>query len=312
MASDSSKTRMVGYVCGQCKQTRKLNIDADVHLNRRELSVNGLASYIDVHADKEGLKRHGIKLFIDGNFHVRTNNVLEIKDTPKEASPVPSIPMPGLKTKNLTTRFAWDSWNRLELELKTEKLKFVLELVSESSTPEDDSQITITSELGSVVCNLNPVYNESSPEVLEYIKSWMTSFCNSLELASSLHVDLIPEVLRYLDHHSHRRLTYNDEVVISILIDKAAILIPDKETMMMIAKYGPAMKLIGLNPDNLSSIAQKLCEEDQFSMVDIQKILEKELKKGAELEEEEIVIALFYLITMDAFDYKLSYLKENS
>ncbi|MHA2089362.1 MAG: hypothetical protein ACW98K_00775 [Candidatus Kariarchaeaceae archaeon] len=311
MADTSGQTRIVSYLCGQCKQKRNLNIDKDVHLSRRELGINGLASYIDVHANKEGENRHGIKLFIDAGFAVRTNNVLKISREEIKPSRGPSIPMPGLKTKNLTTQFAWDSWDWLELDIRSNGMKFVLEMPDSNPFQAKSSQISVLSELGSVACLLTPTVQDKSPEILEYMTDWMTTFCNALELASSLHVDLIPEVLRYIDHHVHRKITYNDKVILSILIDQAAILIPDKDTMTMIAKYGPAMQLIGLEKETLSSMAKKLCEQDQFSMVDIQKILETELKKDTELEEEEIVLALFYLITLDAFDYKLSYLQEN-
>ncbi|MFV2016335.1 MAG: hypothetical protein ACC656_12955, partial [Candidatus Heimdallarchaeota archaeon] len=78
------------------------------------------------------------------------------------------------------------------------------------------------------------------------------------------------------------------------------------------ARYGPALKLIGLDPVILGRIAEKLCEQDQFSMIDIQKILESELAKGTELEEEVIVLSLFYLLSLDAFDYKRSMLLGDS
>ena len=137
----------------------------------------------------------------------------------------------------------------------------------------------------------------------------MASFCNSMELASAMHVDLIPEVLRYIDIHVHRPITYSDEMIIAILIDKSSLLIPNKDALRMIAEKGPAMELMGLNPDKLKKIAMDLVKYDSFSMIDIQKILEHEIEKDSELEEEFIVLALFYLISLDAFDYKLSYLQ---
>jgi len=307
MSANTSDIKQVSYLCGECGATRNLNIDKDVHLQRRELEINGLASYIDVHARKDGTNPHGIKLFIDGNFHVRTNNVLKVK-TPAKSKPS-AIPMPGFKTKNLTTKYDWKSWTKLELEIKTDNLKFVLELDREMDDSEVGHSMTVSSELGSVICTLDAVIDENSAEMTDYIEGWIQSFVNSIELASSLHRDLIPEVLRYIDHHVHRRITYSDEIIISILIDKSSILIPDQETMTMIAKYGPAMSLIGLDPDKLSTIAMKLTEYDQFSMIDIQKILESEIDQEAELEEEFVVLALFYLISLDAFDYKLSYLQ---
>lgn len=305
--SSNSDIKQVSYLCSQCGQTRKLNIDRDVHLQRRELEVNGLASYIDVHADKGGTSRHGIKIFIDKNFHVRTNNVLKIKSVAPKTG---AIPMPGFKTREISTKYDWNSWLDLELEIKTENLKFVLELDRELEQNQTTSKITAESELGSVICSIDALTDDPSAETLLNIEGWIKSLVNSLELASAIHVDLIPEILRYIDHHGHRRITYTDEIIVSILIDKSSILIPDQKTMKMIAKYGPAMSLIGLNPEQLSKIADKLCEYDQFSMIDIREILESELEVESELEEEFIVLALFYLISLDAFDYKLSYLQQ--
>lgn len=299
---------MVGYICGVCKKQRNLTIDADVHSKRRELTINGLASYIDIHTDLDGVK-HGSKLFIDPNFHVRTNSPMKVKNAAPVQSVGPSIPLPGLKTKNLSTKFNWDSWDKLELNLKTESIKFQLDMaeIDEGSTT---SQVVIStsSELQSVTCDVHPSVEDISPESLEYMDGWLRTFCNVIELASSLHIDLVPEILRYIDHHVHRRITYNDEIIMGILVDKAAILIPDPDTMKMVARYGPALKLIGLDPTILGRIAEKLCEQTQFSMIDIQKILESELSKDTELEEEVIVLSLFYLLSLDAFDYKRSML----
>ncbi|MCE7736773.1 MAG: hypothetical protein GPJ54_17960 [Candidatus Heimdallarchaeota archaeon] len=310
--SDSENIKMVGYICGVCKKQRKLTIDADVHLKRRELTINGLASYIDIHTDQNGL-RHGSKLFIDPNFHVRTNSAIKMKTTAPVKTSGPAIPLPGLKTKNLSTKFNWDSWDKLELNLKNENIIFHLDMVeSDTTTTTSNLVISTSSELESVTCEVHPSVDDILPESLEYMDGWLRTFCNVIEIASSLHIDLVPEILRYIDHHVHRRITYTDEIIMGILVDKAAILIPDKDTMKMVARYGPALKLIGLDPTILGRIAEKLCEQNQFSMTDIQQILKSEIATGTELEEEVIVLALFYLLSLDAFDYKRSILLSDS
>ena len=274
---------MVGYICGECKKQRNLTINADVHLKRRELTINGLASYIDIHTDKNGI-RHGSKLFIDPNFHVRTNSAIKVKNVAPVQTSGPAIPLPGLKTKNLSTKFNWDSWDKLELNLKNENIIFQLDMVeTEELRTSSKVVISTSSELESVSCEVHPSVDDILPESLEYMDGWLRTFCNVIELASSLHIDLVPEILRYIDHHVHRRITYNDETIMGILVDKAAILIPDKDTMNMVARYGPGWKLIGLDPTILGRIAEKLCEQDQFSMTDIQQILKSEIDTGTEL-----------------------------
>ena len=103
--SGNTDIKLVSYLCSSCSQTRNLNIDKVVHLQRRELEINGLASYIDVHARKDGTDPHGSKLFIDRNFHVRTNNALKVKTVAKSAS---AIPMPDENDK---------SYNKIRLDL---------------------------------------------------------------------------------------------------------------------------------------------------------------------------------------------------
>ncbi len=296
----------ISYVCEACGQAIKLKIDKSVHQNRRELMINGLATYIDVHADKNN-HRHGVKLSIDKDFNVRTNTTIEVKQ--KKVDDI-GIPLPSMKINKLTTKFNWESWKYLELDIKSEGLKFLLEKNEHTPSAEKtiESRIETISELHNVECKLDAVVPENSVESLGYISRWMESFCNALELSSSIHVDLIPEILRYIDSHAHRDPYYSDRVVLAILIDKASILIPNKNIMKYLKRYGPGLPLIGLDPVRFSSIIEKISEYDDFVMADIQTILEQNLEKDTELAEEYIIISIAYMLTMDALDYKLSYL----
>lgn len=305
MSESNQGMKKVSYLCASCGQTINFGMDEKVHLQRQELKISGLASYIDVHEDKNG-RSHGLKLFVDPNFHVRTNHKLELNEE-KSSSP---IPMPGFKTKNLTTNYPWKTWVKLELELKKENLKFFLELGKDAHDREHmvNSEIKTVSSLGLIESKIDAIVHENATISFQYISQWMQSLCNSLELAASIHVDLIPEVLRYIDTHSYREISHLDRVIIAILIDRASILIPNKDTIKMLKKYGPGLDLIGLNSHQFTKIATKLSEFDQFTMRDIQDILKEEIDDDAELEEEIIILALFYLLSMNAFDYKLSYL----
>lgn len=303
--SKKDNQQKVSYMCTKCRQTINFVMARDVHLQRKELEINGLASYIDVHADKEGVD-HGLKLFIDPNFHVRTNHELGAKLGKKTSA----IPMPGIKTTNLTTNYPWKTWVRLELDLKQENLKFFLELDKSQKDTKNmvSSEINTYSTLRLIECKMEALVHEKATASFHYLSKWMQSLCNSLELAASIHIDLIPEVLRYIDTHSYREITNIDRTIIAILIDKASILVPNKRTIVMLQKYGPGLDLIELSTVQFTKIAKKLSEYERFSMRDIQDILKDEMIVNAELEEEVIVLGLFYLLSMDAFDYHLSYL----
>ncbi len=304
MPTDAN-TVNISYMCEECKQNIRLLIDKDVHLNRRELKINGLASYIDVHSDSNG-KRHAIRLFIDHDFNVRTNTILEVNDAKHDSI---GIPLPQNQVKNITTRYDWDTWKYLELEIKSENIKFILEDTVPSSIPNQMvAEITTVSELGNIVCKINAIINSDTPQVYEYISHWMDTFCNALELSSTIHMELIPEILRFIDFHVHREILYTDKMVIAVLIDKASILVPNKKILEMLSKFGPGLTLIGLDPKIFAKIATTLLKYDKFRMSDIREILSDVLISGEPLEEEYIVLSLYYMITMDAFDYKLSYL----
>ncbi|MCY3410496.1 MAG: hypothetical protein INQ03_02560 [Candidatus Heimdallarchaeota archaeon] len=306
-SSSTAGLQRVFYECAVCNQTINFTMEKAVHLERQELKINGLASYIDKHADKAG-NDHGVKLFIDPNFHVRTNHELKIEEKKKSA-----IPMPGLKVTEISSNYPWKTWARLDLELKSEKVKFALNLDREASEKDHtiSSKIQTQSTLGLVECSVDAIVHENASVTFQYISLWMQSLCNSLELAASIHIDLVPEVLRYIDTHTYREITPADKKIIAILIDKASILYPKRDTIEMLQKYGPGLTLIELSSAQFTKIAIKLSEFDKFTMRDIQDILKDEMIENAVLEEEVIILALFYLLSMDAFDYKLSYLHQN-
>ncbi len=306
--SEQDGQQRVFYECVVCGQTINFTLEKEVHCRRGELKTNGLASYIDVHADKDG-NDHGVKLFIDPNFHVRTNHKLKAEDD----KPKSAIPMPGFKTTDINTAYPWRTWGDLTLDLKAEKLRFRLKLDREANTDDHtiSSEIVTSSTLGLVDCKVDAIVHENAAVSFQYISQWMQSLCNSLERAASIHVDLIPEVLRYIDTHTYREISSADETIIAILIDKASVLIPNRKTIEMLQKYGPGMDLIELNSVQFTKITTKLSEYEQFAMRDIQDILKDEIIVDAELEEEVIILALFYALSMDAFEFKLSYLRRH-
>ncbi len=304
---NTSSLQEIHYLCGYCKRKRRVYIDREVHLNRHELGSNGLASYIDTHTsgeDKHDL--HGVKIYVDHNFHVRTNDVINIE---KKKSTGFALPIPTRKIKELNTRHKWNSWSRLELESKGNKLKFVLENRAESS--ENNTQITIESPLDTIVCKVTPASSPEENEILiANMVNWIQAFVKSMELASDLHVDLVPEVLRYIDLNCYSPLTKTEEDILAVLLDKSSVLIPYKPSMDIIINSKANLKVPGLDTNDIKRIAKKLKEYDKFTMADIQEILEDEILNYSELEEEIIVLAISQLIKLDAFDYRMSYVHE--
>jgi hypothetical protein len=302
-----SSLKEVGYLCTHCKQQRRLQIDVDMHKQRRELGVNGLASYIDVHSDKNNENLHGVKLSIDANFHVRTNSLIKVQVSERatESLAIPKVPIPSLKIKELNTRHTWKSWAKLQLETQGNYMKFTLE--NPDHLLENLRTHTYYSPLKTVKCIIS-YDNEQDAEIEHNTKLWIGAFAKYLELASDLFVDLIPEILQFIDENTDNPLTSSDETAISILMDRAAILVPDKEGMSKISEQEILDPMVDRSA--LNRIAEKLSTFDKIRMAEIQEILEDEIIEGAELEEETIVFCLVYLINLDLFDHKLSFLVE--
>lgn len=304
---EDNSLREISYLCGVCKRQRKVSLEKDVHLNRHELENNGLASYIDIHTSKpESHDLHGVKIFVDRNFHVRTNDPINLAEKKKTAI---ALPIPTRKIKEMNTRHKWVSWAKLELEAKGSKIKFNLE--NRAIIKETLATMNFISPLGTILCNIIPAYDpvENETEVAN-LAQWLQAFIRAMEIASDLHIDLVPEILRYIDLNCTKPLTKTQEDIISILLDKATVLIPYKPSLEVIIESKNLIKVPGLNPEDIKRIARKILNFGKFSMAEIQKILEDEILTYSELEEEIIVLAISQLIMLDAFDYKLSFLKE--
>ncbi len=297
----------LGYLCSHCKRKRILFLEKDVHLNRHELEQNGLASYIDVHTSKPDTQDiHGMKLYIDANFHVRTNDLISLEQKKNKANMF-TLPLPSRKIKELNTRHQWISWYQLEL-VSQGKLKFVLE--NRTTEKPEDLKMEFESQLGTIKCTVIPKFNsERESKSIEHLESWIRCFIRALELASDIHVDLIPEVLRFIDINAAKKLGKIHEDIISILIDKASVLIPYKPSLNLVINSKDSIKAKGIEKGDIVRIAKKLIDIDKFTMNEIQTLLDDEILNYSELEEEIIVLAISQLIQLGALDYKLSYLK---
>ncbi|RMG26209.1 MAG: hypothetical protein D6732_21500 [Methanobacteriota archaeon] len=282
-------------------------MEKDVHLNRHELENNGLASYIDIHTSSpEKSDLHGVRIFVDRNFHVRTNDPINIAEKKKSSI---ALPIPTRKIKELNTRHKWVSWAKLELESKGSKIKFNLE--NRAIIKETFTTMNFVSPLGTITLNVVPAYDpiENEAEIAN-LAGWLQAFIRSMEIASDLHIDLVPEVLRYIDLNCKHPLTKTQEDILSVILDKATILKPYKPSLKIIIESKNLVKGPGLTPEDIKRISKKILDYDKFTMGDIQRIFEDEILTYSDLEEEIIVLAISQLIQLDAFDYKLSYLKE--
>ncbi len=306
---DTSKSKKVSYLCSFCNQTRNLLIDEDVHLNRKELEINGLASYIDAH-EKPGTRTqlHGVKLQIDANFHVRSNDVIS-KEDKIQKRPVNLIPVPKRKIKQLNTRHTWKSWYSLEVSSEGNSIEFALQSPNFSSMSVEGI-ISITSPLNTVKCKIIPTdFVYENPQFLQYLTEWLQAFVRSLELAGEIFVDIIPEILRYIDLNIETRITKTQEEILGALIDKSSIFLVYPENLKLITNSRLELNKPGLPQKDLKRVSEKIISTPTFPLGDIQTLLEDEILTYSPLEEEIIILSLAYLIELGGIDYKLSWVR---
>lgn len=323
-SSHLQKYRRISYVCSICHASRSVIVDESMHLNREELKKNGLASYIDIHHDfkKDEAEEHGVKLYVDFNFGVRSNDPINLR-TPKPIKPskvpVVGIPAPAINLHIEKLLEHSITWNSLELSSYSHNVGFFLVNVMPSTSNIDNLVVEIKSPLESVIANVTFQASILQDEQIAYSTKWMTILVKWIELTASLNIPLIPSILRYIDYNHIRMPTLTDELIISILMDNTAMISLKKSDMDLKAvfsgKYNISkneeegfFSLAGMNYRSLAIVATKL-ESELF--IRIEDIVSELLKNGGELVQKYIdsfTFLFFDLFRDDALEYKVSYL----
>jgi hypothetical protein len=217
--------RRVSYICSKCKTKRDVIVDQMMHLSRAELKQNGLAPYIDIH---ENLKtssqdEHGMRIFVDTHFHVRSNDPM-VRDEPihEITAKLPGLPMPKMAINNKKILYNSISWNSLELTSESHNMGFFLINPDPSLTETDNKVISINSPLNTIGVKINYQESRLSKEYLENCNEWLSHLIKWIELTASLNIYIIPSLLFYIDIQHVRPPSVSDELIISILIDASA------------------------------------------------------------------------------------------
>lgn len=291
------------YLCTVCNDTRNLFVNSKVHLNRRELKINGLASYIDIHFDPLGRNKHGAELSIDGNFHVRGFSIMQVKEPAKKSL----VPSPITKKTQKTISSSWRSWNSLNLNLKTKGLE--LKLITENKVDNKlEKNISISSELGTVICDLIIDLNPTSVGKIDHIKEWISTFINFIESASSLWIDNLSNLLLFIDKYAYRRINQVDVPFMKAMLDDSAIIKPHELTIKVMTRYVKTMDLRGSSKEILQIIVDYLAQFDEIPL--IRAFNEINIRVKNEFKDETNLLEYYYqLFLHDSIDYFLSYLE---
>ncbi len=218
------KFRLVSYLCAQCRVKRDLVVDQQKHLSRRELTLNGLAPYIDIHENTKDpeLPEHGMQIFVDFNFQVRSNNpMIKKARTPNKMS-IPGLPTPSIDINQTKMSYKSQSWNSLNLSSQVHNMGLFIINQDPTLTPEDGFISDFESQLKSVSIKVNYRTSLLTEEFIYMSHQWLMLLAKWIELTASLNTILIPRLLIYIDQNVAKAPDESDELSISILMDASA------------------------------------------------------------------------------------------
>ncbi len=309
------------YVCNSCGARRSINLDSRVHQNRRDLKIQGLASYIDIHIDQKKTGRdHGVRLFIDPQYNVRSNDVIRIRKTEKRSTGLPSPKLTPILKKFSTELFSCKS---LQLESKHHNIKIVVNNSIEELANKKTGVIELASDYETVNLKIEYLESEVSAESTLYLIQWGKILLHWVEFTGRFQYNFVAPLLRIIDQNFVRPPTVTDELVISILLDAhATIYAFDTEIDLDKVLHGsvitfPAFdekesfkEITGLDIDVLSSVSSRLRNGEYLDL----SLLNEEIEKSLPPEKwssarDSLVQFIVELIRIDAIGFSVSYLQ---
>jgi hypothetical protein len=311
------------YQCSYCKLKLNLKVDKELHLYRTKNNANGLAEYIDIHENTDtNLGLHGVKLQVDFNFHVRGNDLIEKKDESNMSSILKknhnnllSVPIPKYKKRveTLNTNYIWSSWLYLEITSRNHNLKFTLnnfdsmeDFMNDEDIGIDEVLYQLESPLGLIKCKFVPKRNVLYSSANELLLDWVNAMLQTMETASDLNVDLIPEIFRLIDSIIHSEYLFDaDKNLLVLLSNKSSLIIPYKYGLTSLLEHGESIEYDVINYDFLVEFTERLVEHQYILMKDIQAYFSTDLVYDTELVEEYVIFALAYAYFFDIYEYKL-------
>ncbi|MCE7734852.1 MAG: hypothetical protein GPJ54_08255 [Candidatus Heimdallarchaeota archaeon] len=217
------KFKFVSYLCSQCSVKRDLFVDEQKHLSRRELNLNGLAPYIDIHENykKPEIPEHGMQIFVDFNFHVRSNYPMTKTASPPKSS-IPGLPAPVVAINQIKMHYKSTSWNSLNLASQSHNIGYFIINPDPTIVPGDGVIANFDSALKSVSLKVNYRISVLSKEFIMMSHKWLFLLAKWVENTASLNMQILPRLLVFIDKNVARSPDDADELSMSILIDSSA------------------------------------------------------------------------------------------
>ena len=318
----SSAIVSCNYICNSCGARRSVNLDKRVHQNRQDLKIQGLASYIDIHSNQDvpGAD-HGVRLFIDPNYQVRSNDPIRIKEAVRnKKGGLPSPKIRAIKKTFKTELFACKS---LKLVSKSHNMEIIVENTIEELNLKKSGIIDLASNYETVNLKIEYIESEMSAESVLHLIQWGKILLYWIEFTGRFQYNFVSPILKIIDQNFTRPPTVTDELYISILLDAhATIYALNTEIDLNSVISGsvitfPAFdekdsfkEITGLDIDVLSSVSERLKSGEYIDL----SVLNEEIEQTNPEElwndaRDSLVQLLVELIRVDAIGFSVSYLQ---
>ncbi|MFV2014083.1 MAG: hypothetical protein ACC656_01520 [Candidatus Heimdallarchaeota archaeon] len=297
-------------------------MDQQKHLSRRELNLNGLAPYIDIHenSEKPEIPEHGMQIFVDFNFHVRSHYPMTRTAIPAKSS-IPGLPAPTLTINQTKMHYDSNSWNSLSLSSQSHNIGYYIVNSDPTITPEDGVIANFDSAMKSVSFNVNYRISKLSKEFIVMSHKWLHLLAKWVENTASLNLDILPRLLVYIDQNVARNPDESDELSISILIDSSAAIKlersidniqPIKHSINLLLQQWKNFKfndtVLGLNVPIYEFMLSVLNSKRFIDIVEILEIVKTADENIKNQFIDTFIIIFFDLFRSDKIEYMVSYL----
>ena len=313
-----NKLRKVSYICVSCRTQRSVIVDKDLHLDRDELKINGLASYIDIHDNGSPETEHGVKLYIDAHFIVRSNSVLmSPRKKINRTTSLPSLPSPVVSLHSIKLVYPSKSWNSLEISSNQHNIGYFVINTDPSISPEDKITEHLESSLGTVTATISFYREHLSLQELSNSKAWVEIMLEWIENTASLHAKMLPSIIRYIDKHTNSPPNVVDQLSIPILLDKSAkIQLKDNRQILqeiVSTTIQNPMNIGMFYPDKSVDYETLFLIKDKLSkrgFISMSSCVQGMLKEASNFDKalDAFVLFFFELVQQDSINYKVSHL----
>jgi hypothetical protein len=312
------------YICPDCGSKRTINIDEQIHFNRRDLKNKGLAAYIDIHKNYNDLEsqEHGVRVYVDHNFNVRSNDLIKVNALKTDKISF-ELPTPKLLIKNYTYELEFNSWNSIVIESKIHNLQvnFInsLEHIKDKKT----KVLTIESPFGTTKITVNFLPTEIGEESIVYLIMWLKELAKWIELTSKMQSAFLLSLFKIIDINNIRPPTITDELIISILLDSYAsirlIEAPNEQILLYktveVFDYDENVfkTTVGIDFNTLRIITELLRDGESKTIEELYNHLidssDNLTDDNVAVKAETLAQIIIDLIRLDSIDYKVSYIQ---